>query len=194
VAYPTWLNQVELANVVVSDNAGYGIVNSGSYDISIENSNIYNNASGEYSGVTDPTGSEGNISVDPDFVAFSSDGDPDLWDLHLAPSSPLIDGGDPSLTDPDGSTSDMGAYGGPDADFDYYTDGDADGLYDGWEDAYGLDTSSDDSADDTDGDSLTNAEEFAEGTDPSSTDTDSDGVDDYAELASGTDPLDSGSY
>ncbi len=37
------------------------------------------------------------------------------WDLHLDPTSPLIDAGMISIHDPDGSHSDIGAYGGPNA-------------------------------------------------------------------------------
>jgi hypothetical protein len=55
----------------------------------------------------DPT----NLTVEPGFAAYAPDGHP--TDLHLAPGSPLIDAGDPALLDPDGSRSDIGAYGGP---------------------------------------------------------------------------------
>ena len=37
------------------------------------------------------------------------------WDFRLAAGSAGIDAGDPSLTDPDGSACDLGAFGGPDA-------------------------------------------------------------------------------
>ncbi|WP_415379434.1 hypothetical protein [Halosimplex sp. TS25] len=46
-----------------------------------------------------------------------------------------------------------------------------------------------DADEDPDGDTLTNAEELAEGTDPLYADVDGDGLDDAAELANGTDPL-----
>ncbi|HDR91492.1 MAG TPA: T9SS type A sorting domain-containing protein, partial [candidate division Zixibacteria bacterium] len=46
------------------------------------------------------------IFDDPMFVG----GTP--FDFHLAPGSPCIDTGDPSITDSDGTRSDMGAYGG----------------------------------------------------------------------------------
>ena len=45
------------------------------------------------------------LSVDPGFAGAG--------DYHLAQGSPGIDSGDPSLTDRDGTRSDMGAYGGP---------------------------------------------------------------------------------
>lgn len=48
-----------------------------------------------------------NVAVDPLFV------DPENGDFHLQPESPAIDAGFPDLLDPDGSISDLGAYGGP---------------------------------------------------------------------------------
>jgi len=53
-------------------------------------------------------GMNGNVSIDPMFA--------DTTEYTLAPGSPLIDAGDPAILDPDGSRSDMGAHGGPDAD------------------------------------------------------------------------------
>ncbi len=81
--------------------------------------------------VPDPTGTAGNISADPLFVAFSDDG---IWgndDLCLAPGSPGIDAGDPdpAFNDDDGSRNDMGAFGGPGApSCEYMRDSDADGF------------------------------------------------------------------
>ncbi len=51
------------------------------------------------------------------------------WDLHLAPGSPMVDGGDPALKDPDGSRSDIGAFGGPGA---AWWDLDSDGARGWW--------------------------------------------------------------
>jgi hypothetical protein len=42
--------------------------------------------------------------------------------------SPLLDAGDPSILDPDGSISDIGAYGGPNADPSVHADSDGDGA------------------------------------------------------------------
>ena len=50
-------------------------------------------------------GVDGNIVVDPQFVG--------PMDFHLAPGSAAIDAGDPALLDVDGTTSDMGVFGGP---------------------------------------------------------------------------------
>lgn len=52
-----------------------------------------------------------DITADPMFVSdsFANKG---ILDYHLQKYSPAIDAGDPELTDPDGSRSDIGAYGG----------------------------------------------------------------------------------
>ena len=42
--------------------------------------------------------------------------DPWLWDVHIHPSSDLVDAGDPGLQDPDGGPVDIGAFGGDGAD------------------------------------------------------------------------------
>jgi len=55
----------------------------------------------------------GAVFADADFVAYSSDGDCGNDDLNLNGGSPAIDAGDPGILDRDGSTSDIGAYGGP---------------------------------------------------------------------------------
>ena len=62
--------------------------------------------------LTSVLGSDGNVDSEPSY-ADCCGGDPQEWDLHLASGSALIDAGDPSIEDADGSTSDMGAYGGP---------------------------------------------------------------------------------
>lgn len=48
-----------------------------------------------------------NLSVDPKFVSTT--------DFHLQAGSPAVNSGDPNLIDPDGTRSDMGMYGGPQA-------------------------------------------------------------------------------
>ncbi len=68
-------------------------------------------------------------------------------------------------------------------------DQDGDKLPDDWEREHGLDPTVDDSAEDADGDGLTNAEEYAEGTDPNKGDTDGDGMPDKWELDNDLNPL-----
>ncbi|HCP48418.1 MAG TPA: MarR family transcriptional regulator, partial [Deltaproteobacteria bacterium] len=69
-------------------------------------------------------------------------------------------------------------------------DTDGDGMPDGWEADYGLDSL--DRADgdtDADSDGLSNREEFKRTTDPTDSDTDGDGALDGAEVSAGSDPL-----
>lgn len=76
-------------------------------------------------GLSSLTGTSGNLSADPKYTGFTDDGDPDNDLLFLSSSSPCRDSGDPAILDPDGGRSDMGSFGGPDAD---NTDADGDGY------------------------------------------------------------------
>lgn len=71
----------------------------------ISYNDVWNNVAGNYKDMPDLTEQNGNLSVDPLFENPN--------DFHLKPGSPLIDKGNPLLTDPDGSISDFGLYGGP---------------------------------------------------------------------------------
>ncbi len=89
---------------------------------------VWSNSGGDYDGtLTDPVGTSGNISEDPQLKAYTQDGDETNDDHHLELSSPCLDAGDPSIVDLDGTTSDIGVYGGPDADG---SDADGDGYWD----------------------------------------------------------------
>ena len=104
-------------NTVTADSysmaSGFGIADPSDSSITWSYSNLADLGDTPFGpDLTDPTGSDGNISVDPDYTDTSST-DPADWDLTLASGSSLIDAGDPSLSDADGSTSDIGAYGGP---------------------------------------------------------------------------------
>jgi hypothetical protein len=124
-------SSITVINTIITDNAattsGSGIAmdyaNYGNFHQ--ENSNMYNDdcVDGWY---YCPTFS---YEEDPEFVD-TSDADPLNWDLHLASSSLLIDVGDSSLSDPDGSPSDMGAYGGSGAK-GWNLDGD--GFFEWWQ-------------------------------------------------------------
>jgi parallel beta-helix repeat protein len=70
----------------------------------ISYNNVWGNVAGNYKGMPTWTGLYGNISVDPMFT--------DSLDFHLKDESPLWHAGDPYYTDPDGTQSSMGAYGG----------------------------------------------------------------------------------
>ena len=65
-----------------------------------------------------------SVRADPDLLRWPST-DCDPADLQLSAASPGIDAGDPSLLDVDGSTSDVGAFGGPDP---FRFDADLDGY------------------------------------------------------------------
>jgi hypothetical protein len=76
--------------------------------------NLWSNASA----AADWTGELGDISpaglleLDPSYVDVTSASAAD-WDLHPSAGAATIDAGDPAVLDADGSTSDLGAYGGP---------------------------------------------------------------------------------
>lgn len=57
-------------------------------------------------GMSDPTGSRGNLAADPQFSDAAG------GDFTLRPASPCTDAGDPTITDSDGTRADMGIYGG----------------------------------------------------------------------------------
>ena len=67
----------------------------------------------------DLTGTNDNISVAPLFAASSTDGDASNDVLTLQAGSLCIDAGDPgaAFTDADGTANDLGAFGGPDAEW-----------------------------------------------------------------------------
>ncbi|MEM6926730.1 MAG: MopE-related protein [Myxococcota bacterium] len=66
--------------------------------------------------------------VPPQLSSWTDDGNCANDELWPTPSSPLIDAGSPLLLDPDGSVSDIGAYGGSFADPVYFADDDGDGV------------------------------------------------------------------
>lgn len=85
-----------------------GMWNYGNYkNFSITHNNIWGNEKGNYKDLPDLTDLDGNISVDPQFISET--------DFHLPLDSPLRDKGNPLYTDPDGTPSDIGMYGGPQA-------------------------------------------------------------------------------
>ncbi|MEQ1571732.1 MAG: putative metal-binding motif-containing protein [Myxococcota bacterium] len=114
------------------------------------------------------------LEVEPGFLRFHPNLDPELWDLRLLPTSALQDGSpDDTCADPDGSLCAIGWTGGPGglSEFDL----DLDGMYDSWELAWLGDA---DPSFDDDGDGLDNLTEFEQGGIPVEPDTDGDGSDD----------------
>ncbi len=99
------------SSVVYADSSVAALYFDGTSSFSGSYNNVYNATGSGYSGITDPTGSSGNISYDPLFTNSSAD------DWTLLPTSPSVDAGDPSNSDSDGSTTDQGAFGGPASDW-----------------------------------------------------------------------------
>ena len=134
-ATPTFTRTTITGNTGTHEWANYGggvsVTNTATPTFSW--SNVYGNTifSGEsnFYDMPDPTGLDGNVSFEPQHLHTSAT-DPLFWDLHLSATSPLIDAGDPSILDPDGSPSDIGAYGGPNAD---QWDLDGDGYPSWWQ-------------------------------------------------------------
>jgi hypothetical protein len=77
-------------------------------------SDSFSNTGGSYSGVSDPTGTNGNDDSDPGFTSWTNNSTDDD-DFALVSASALVNAGNPSSTynDTDGTRNDMGAYGGP---------------------------------------------------------------------------------
>ena len=116
-------SEMWVTNSILTDNAagndGGGIyLGFGNYGNWYPTYNdAYGNTPNNYAGEPNPTGTDGNVSLPPGFVDVTAPDSQD-WDLRLDDgyynsTSYLIDLGDGALLDPDGSTSDLGAYGGP---------------------------------------------------------------------------------
>jgi MYXO-CTERM domain-containing protein len=117
-----------LTNTVIGwSTDGSGISAAAGATPAVRYGDLYENEGGPTNGFTDPTGTNGNVSVNPEFMSFADDG-AFADDLHLAATSPLRDAGDPTILDADGSTSDIGAYGGPNGGLWEAGDGDVDGY------------------------------------------------------------------
>ncbi len=116
-----YFGHLEFLNVSISDNHGTGgMLASGVTVVNNSTASLaYGNSFGNdinWFGLADPTNSNGNIAKDPAYTDVSGS-DPEVWDFVLGSSSSLIDVGDPNLSDPDGSRSDIGAHGGPGGDW-----------------------------------------------------------------------------
>ena len=111
-----------IVNVVAASNSGTGIgSDAAEHQATLAYNDCWDNGEDWGGELPDQIGVAGNISVDPLYADFVADGS---WadSLLLTSYSPVRDAGDPDLADLDGSRSDMGSYGGPEA-----ADGDADG-------------------------------------------------------------------
>ena len=122
------LSNVTVANNATSENYDWYVGGITGTPATLDHCNVWNNSPSDFDAGYDPIGVDGNISEDPQFLDVTAP-DPLDWDLHLATTSPLIDAGDPAVLDPDGSPSDIGAYGGPGA---ASWDLDRDGYFEWW--------------------------------------------------------------
>ncbi|MBI4691005.1 MAG: right-handed parallel beta-helix repeat-containing protein [Nitrospirae bacterium] len=96
---------ITISNTILSDNET-DITTGASSDmdgLTLETNLLYNNTTSNY-----PSSDTTSITGDPKFVDTSSN------DFHLQSGSPAIDSGTGS--DPDGTTADIGVYGGSDMD------------------------------------------------------------------------------
>jgi len=116
---------VSALNNLVAWNTGLAVTGFMTFEYGL----FYSNSLGHASFFPSATN---QVDVDPQ-VANWTPGDCTLSNLYPLAGSPLVDGGDPTRYDPDGTGSDVGAFGGPDADPALYLDFDGDGtiaLYD----------------------------------------------------------------
>ena len=101
-------------NITVSHNLATewgGIYLLAGPDPELRYCNVGGNTGGDLAHfASDPTGSSGNLSLVPEFLDIGAD-DPEEWDVHLIAGGALVDGGNPTWLDPDGSPSDIGAHG-----------------------------------------------------------------------------------
>jgi len=100
-----------LVNNIVYANHGVGVYVQFEHAL-VSYGDIFDNDSDWAGALADPTGTDGNLAAPPTFATASDDGDWTNDDFTLRTTSSLVDAGDPSLTDSDGSRSDMGAFGG----------------------------------------------------------------------------------
>lgn len=73
---------VTLTNNILSHSPQQGLLQNGSNTVTLSCNDVSNNAGGNYSGLADPTGSNGNISLDPLFCNLIA------LDVHLSSTSP----------------------------------------------------------------------------------------------------------
>lgn len=81
-------------NILAYNAIGFEISLSSTGTATFSHNCVYGNDT-DYSGVTDPTGTSGNISADPGFVSTV------YGNLHIQPDSPCIDAGDDSAINSD---------------------------------------------------------------------------------------------
>lgn len=111
--FTQWGNtQPRVYNNIIYGNLGVGAYSAqGEGTFSFTYNDVFGNVD-DFGGLM-ASGGTGNVSVDPKFTSASNDADYTDDDFTLGSGSPMIDAGDATVNDTDGSRSDMGAYGGP---------------------------------------------------------------------------------
>jgi len=100
-----WSPNIVKNNVISNTVQGIGV--GGTQNLVVKYNNFWNNNTNAVGFTPDTT----NLTVDPMIV--NDDSTQGELDFHLQKYSPLIDAGDPTILDRDGSRSDIGLYGGP---------------------------------------------------------------------------------
>jgi|GEM_PF-6569593 len=98
-------------NIVAFGRTGAGIgVTSGVGGTLLMYNDVFENEGGDYQGIADPTGEDGNLSVDPLLVDLSIDRNFLNDNLYLQADSPLVEAGAPEFTTDDGRRSFIGVF------------------------------------------------------------------------------------
>jgi len=125
--YTAELSYPEIANTIIAFNQS-GVYSAGDGAPILRHNCVYGNSEYDYSGLDDPTGTDGNISEDPLFVRTPGPGpdgawgteDDELGDVRLSAGSPCIDAGENAYV-PEFVTTDLD--GNP-----RFVDGSGDGV------------------------------------------------------------------
>ena len=84
---------VTLVNNLIANNTTTGVEADGSATLTIQYNDVFNPGGTNYSGIPDPTGSNGNISVDPGFQGphFGLSNDSPVIDAGTSNGAPEVD-------------------------------------------------------------------------------------------------------
>ena len=106
-----------MANNTVLSSTGWGLYSDyWGWPAGVSHNAVFDNSDGTYSAAILTTPNPlFTVETDPLLIALSNDGDWLNDDFSLSPTSPCIDHGrySPSWIDLDGTTADIGLYGGP---------------------------------------------------------------------------------
>ncbi|MBT3220944.1 MAG: hypothetical protein HN348_17810, partial [Proteobacteria bacterium] len=116
-------------NIVAFTTSGDGLSSNTTTGNTIDYNDFYNNITADLGGgLTSGHLGTGNITDDPLLTTYSANGDCSDDLFWPDDTSTTIDAGDPTINDTDGTRSDIGSYGGPDANVIPAVDLDGDGY------------------------------------------------------------------